>query len=50
MNDKQYCSGEGCPQKNNCWRYVQSLSTPANEMWMGKPEWDGKRCKLYKGN
>lgn len=46
--DMTYCSGVGCPLKDNCWRHIDGLGQDV--VWQTEPLWDGKTCQLYKGN
>lgn len=52
INDKDFCSGEKCPLRDNCWRYIQGLGAPKIITEWVAPKYDKetKICENYLGN
>lgn len=49
MAEAEYCSGDGCPQRDNCSRFVMGMNDQHKEN-RHEPGWDGQKCDLYYGN
>jgi len=48
MADITMCTGEGCPLKENCYRFTAEASKYMQSYFL-TPPFDGKTCEMYWG-
>jgi len=48
MAETEFCSGDGCPLRDNCSRFVLGMNDRHENRH--EPEWNGQKCDLYNGN
>ena len=48
MADITMCTGDGCPLKENCYRFT-SIASEYRHSYFFTPPFDGKTCEMYWG-